>query len=176
MWVWSLGQKDPPEKGMATHFSIPAWRIPWTEETCRLYYIQSMGSQRVGYNWASEHWWYCQYQDSRAVQGRHTEEHGQRLLISGLSARHVGSILAPWPWNKPAPPALAAQHLNHWTISKGPQEGIILDNLEDLFGPRQPNQSALRLLAFGGEVFGLAHHTEKPRVLFNTHQWFPTAA
>jgi len=35
MWetrVQSLGQKDPPEKGLATHSSILAWRIPWTEE------------------------------------------------------------------------------------------------------------------------------------------------
>ena len=32
MWVWSLGQDDPLEKGMATHSSILAWRIPWTEE------------------------------------------------------------------------------------------------------------------------------------------------
>ena len=31
-WVWSLGQEDPLEKGMATHSSIVAWRIPWTEE------------------------------------------------------------------------------------------------------------------------------------------------
>ena len=31
-WVQSLGQEDPLEKGMATHFSIFAWRIPWTEE------------------------------------------------------------------------------------------------------------------------------------------------
>ena len=30
--VWSLGQEDPLEKGMATHYSIPAWRIPQTEE------------------------------------------------------------------------------------------------------------------------------------------------
>ena len=30
-WVWSLGQEDPLEKGMATHSSILAWRIPWTE-------------------------------------------------------------------------------------------------------------------------------------------------
>ena len=29
-WVRSLGQEDPLEKGMATHFSIPAWRIPYT--------------------------------------------------------------------------------------------------------------------------------------------------
>ena len=34
--VWSLGQEDPLEKGMATHSSIPAWRIPWTEEPGRL--------------------------------------------------------------------------------------------------------------------------------------------
>ena len=43
-WVQSLGQKDPLEKEMATHSSILAWRIPWTEEPGRL---QTMGSQRV---------------------------------------------------------------------------------------------------------------------------------
>ena len=32
MWVWSLGQEDPLEKEMATHSSILAWKIPWTEE------------------------------------------------------------------------------------------------------------------------------------------------
>ena len=37
-----LGQEDPLEKDMATHSSILAWRIPWTEESCRL---QSIGSQ-----------------------------------------------------------------------------------------------------------------------------------
>ena len=42
MRVHSLGQEDPPEKGMATHFSILAWRIPWTEEAGGL---QSTGSQ-----------------------------------------------------------------------------------------------------------------------------------
>ena len=31
-WVQSLGREDPLEKGMATHYSILAWRIPWTEE------------------------------------------------------------------------------------------------------------------------------------------------
>ena len=40
--IQSLGQEDPLEKGMATHTSILAWRIPWTEETGRL---QSMGLQ-----------------------------------------------------------------------------------------------------------------------------------
>ena len=42
--VLSLGQKDPLEKEIARHSSIPAWKIPWTEEPGRL---QSMGSQRV---------------------------------------------------------------------------------------------------------------------------------
>ena len=42
--VRSLGQEDPLEDGMATHSSVLAWRIPWTEETDGL---QSMGSQRV---------------------------------------------------------------------------------------------------------------------------------
>ena len=47
MWeicIQSLGQENPLEKGMATHCSIPAWRIPWTEEPGGL---QSMVSQGV---------------------------------------------------------------------------------------------------------------------------------
>ena len=43
-WVQSLGWEDPLEKEMATHTSILAWKIPWTEDPGRL---QSMGSQRV---------------------------------------------------------------------------------------------------------------------------------
>ena len=48
--VWSLGQEDPLEKGMATHSSILDWRIPWTEVPGRL---QSMGLQKVGHGWAT---------------------------------------------------------------------------------------------------------------------------
>ena len=44
--VQSLGQEDPLEKGMATHSSTLAWRIPWTEEPGGL---QSMAWQRVGH-------------------------------------------------------------------------------------------------------------------------------
>ena len=47
--VQSLGWEDPLEKEMATHSSTLAWKIPWTEEPGRL---QSMGSQRVGHDWA----------------------------------------------------------------------------------------------------------------------------
>ena len=45
--VQPLGWENPLEKGMATHSSVLAWRIPWTEEPGRL---QPMGLQRVGHN------------------------------------------------------------------------------------------------------------------------------
>ena len=51
-WVWSLDQEDPWEKGMATHSSILAWKILWSEEPGGL---QSMGSQRVRPDWAHTH-------------------------------------------------------------------------------------------------------------------------
>ena len=49
MQVRSLGWEDPLEKGMATHSSVLAWRIPWTEEPG---WLQSMGLQRVRHDWA----------------------------------------------------------------------------------------------------------------------------
>ena len=51
-WVWSCGWEDPLEEGMATHCSILAWEIPWTEEPGRL---QSTGLQRVRHDWATKH-------------------------------------------------------------------------------------------------------------------------
>ena len=45
--VGSLGEEDPLKKGLATHSSILAWRIPWIEEPGKL---QSMGSQRTGHD------------------------------------------------------------------------------------------------------------------------------
>ena len=54
-WIQSLGQEDPQEKGMATHSSILAWRIPWTEE---LGGLQPIGLQRIRHNWTTymAHW------------------------------------------------------------------------------------------------------------------------
>ena len=49
--VQSLGQEDLLEKGMATYFTILAWRIPWTKEPGKL---QSMGSQRVRHYWTAD--------------------------------------------------------------------------------------------------------------------------
>ena len=50
IWVWSLGQEDSLEKEIATHSSTLAWKIPCMEEPGRL---QSMGSQRIGHDWAT---------------------------------------------------------------------------------------------------------------------------
>ena len=50
--VWALNWKNPLEKGMATHSSILAWRIPWTEKPGGL---QSMELQRVGQDWVTKH-------------------------------------------------------------------------------------------------------------------------
>ena len=49
MWVWSLDLEDPLEEEMATHCSILAWRIPWTEEPGRL---QSTGHTQSRHNWS----------------------------------------------------------------------------------------------------------------------------
>ena len=49
-WVRSLGQEDPLEKGVTTHSSILAWRIPWTEETGGL---QSVSLQSIRRDWVT---------------------------------------------------------------------------------------------------------------------------
>ena len=49
MWAWSLSQEDPLEEGRATHSSILAWKIPWTEEPGGLW---CTGLQRVRNNWS----------------------------------------------------------------------------------------------------------------------------
>ena len=51
VWVWSLGWEDPLEEEMATHSSILAWEILWTEEPGGLH---SIGLQSVGHNWVTE--------------------------------------------------------------------------------------------------------------------------
>ena len=55
-WVWSLGWEDPLEKEMATHSSIFAWSIPWTEEAGGL---QFMELQRVGHDWETNTFSLC---------------------------------------------------------------------------------------------------------------------
>ena len=73
VWVWSLGQEDPLEKGMTTHSSILAWRIPWTEEPGGL---QSLGSKRIRHDWPpqAKNWLIGKDSDARRDWGR--EEKG----------------------------------------------------------------------------------------------------
>ena len=47
IWIQSLDREDPPEKGMATHSGILAWRIPWAEEPGELQYLRSY---TIGYD------------------------------------------------------------------------------------------------------------------------------
>ena len=51
MWAQSLDKKDPLEEGTETHSSIPAWRIPWTEESGRLQSIRSQSQMRLNMAW-----------------------------------------------------------------------------------------------------------------------------
>ena len=55
-WVQSLGQQNPPQKDMATHSSVLAWKIPWTEEPGGL---QPMGLQRVRHYWLTKQQCLC---------------------------------------------------------------------------------------------------------------------
>ena len=52
MRIQSLGWEDPTEEEMATHSGVFAWKILWTEEPGQL---QSMGPQRAGHDWVTEH-------------------------------------------------------------------------------------------------------------------------
>jgi len=63
-WVRSLGWEDPLEKDMATHSSILAWRISWTEEAGRLL---SIGYQRVRHNWVTN-FYYFHFQNPNLSQ------------------------------------------------------------------------------------------------------------
>ena len=84
--VQSLGREDPLEKGLATHSSILAWEIPWTEGPGGLL---SMESQRVGLSWATDH--------SRAVHDRESQETSPTVGAAG-AAKSISSHSEPGTW------------------------------------------------------------------------------
>ena len=103
--VWSLGQEDFLEKRKNIHSNILAWRIPWTKESGRL---QSIGSQRVGHDWATKITQSCPSQPIWLGQ----------VLVEELKIFHLCfsmSDLVPWPGVEPRAPALSACSLSHWT-------------------------------------------------------------
>ena len=85
-----LGQEDPLEKAVATHSSILAWRIPRTEEPGGL---QSMGSQRVRHDWATNTLCYSSY-NTLTQELRHK-----------LTSQEVGMIFTSYWWTLPSPPS-----------------------------------------------------------------------
>ena len=107
----SLCQEEPLEEEMATHSSILAWRIPWTEEPGRL---QALGLQRVWHGWATNtthhflkilcskatihtitQWKHIQYYFLRAKPSFLLSAHLYSALVSKLSSRHT------WPGSSP---------------------------------------------------------------------------
>ena len=76
-WIPSLYQEDPLVKGLATHSSVLAGRIPWTEE---LGGLQSMGSQKVRQDWATNKNFF------KKENKRRTDSSPQRLRSTGLQS------------------------------------------------------------------------------------------
>ena len=110
MWVWYLGQEDPLEEGMATHLSILAWRISWTEEPGRLC------NHRVAKSWTRLKWhhtsmfvWGCQ--EKASVQFScsvvsdslrpHELQHARPPCPSPTPGVHSDSCPSSW-WCHPA--------------------------------------------------------------------------
>ena len=90
--VLSLGQEDPLEEGMATHFSIHSWRIPWTDKPGGL---QSMETQRVGHNWVTntqfnEFWQLC-------VFSNHSLSKCMERSVTLCCAPALWKQSLPWP-------------------------------------------------------------------------------
>ena len=92
--VQSLGWEDLLKKEMEAHSNIPAWRIPWTEEPGRL---QSMGSQRVGHNWATSHSFPQKFSEKNVfymcVQGRYS-------ILQFSKLAHIYHFIRSWSWRE----------------------------------------------------------------------------
>ena len=144
-WVRSLGWEDPLEEGMATHFSILAWRIPWTEEPGGL---QSMQVQRAGHDWETfihffivpctgpSLWYACSWLQpvdfslvavhgfsSCSLQASLVVPCGFLVAVCGFSCPAARGILVPWQGVKPTSPFIGRQILNHWASNEVPREG-----------------------------------------------------
>ena len=133
--VRSLGRKDPLEKEMATHSSILAWKIPWTEDPGRLQ-SKSLVLQRVGHDWATSlHFTSC-YHGVTAhlfptlyLVSTHRDKSGLELLVFFVYLFFFGHMardtLVPWPGIKLESPELKARVL----ITGSPWESLVYLNL-----------------------------------------------
>ena len=113
MQVQFLGREDPLEKGMATHSSILAWEIPWTEDPGGL---QSMGSRKVGHDWATQqqqqNWVKRSTQCKRLIMKTWavTQGHAQLMLLPQTGRQRR------WPVTYPTPaPKTPVREWHCWT-------------------------------------------------------------
>ena len=107
-WVQSVGREDPLEKGMATHASILAWRIPWTEEPGRL---QSLGSQRVRHNWSN--WTYTNLGNSSSLSIHRVMSTMGTVMVTCWDDWTVNWDMTcnlHWSWNR----SLGTSLVVHW--------------------------------------------------------------
>ena len=130
--VRSLGQEDPLEKEMATHFSILAWKIPWMEEPGSL---QSMGSQRTGHDWATSlASWKKSYDRPRQHIKKQRHYFADQDLFSqsyDFSSSHV------WMWELDHKQSWAPKNWCFWTV-------VPRKTLESPWTARRSNQSILK--------------------------------
>ena len=98
-WIQSLGWEDLLEEGMATHSSVLAWKIPWTEEPGGL---QSMRSQWIRHNWAHTH--IQEEEETLIIASGSLSPEGQNTARKQLTANLKGglyqtlNIPGPWLW------------------------------------------------------------------------------
>ena len=114
-WVASLDREDPLEEGMATHSSILAWRISWTEKPAGL---QSMGSRRAGY---TERLTLSFILDFQAQCG------GCYCYAVLSHFRYVRLFAAPWIVVCQSPPSMAFSRPGYWSGLPFPSPGDLLD-------------------------------------------------
>jgi len=107
------GNDNPLQKEMTTHSSTLAWKIPWTEEPCRL---QSMGSQRVGHNWAASLLHFC-------PQGNFTNAFISPCSYSGPSFKPFSAFTTVWMCFSFLCIYL---ELSHFTISNLPLDSSVI--------------------------------------------------
>ena len=106
-WVRSLGWEDPLEKGMATHSSLLAWRIPWTQEPGE---IQSMGLQRVGHSYVTNTFTFHFFRQRETLDVSSTKKRRKLIAILNLPRFYMVASL----WESRAPTCLAPYHCKEW--------------------------------------------------------------
>ena len=97
MWVWSLGWEDPLEEEMATHSSIIAWRIPWTEEPGRVTKSdQRVTKSQTGLKWLSTHINTVEENPDRKNIRKVWKDHTIQNAITAMTASSLKQYIPAW--------------------------------------------------------------------------------